>query len=94
MIARHLTPYVVGHLGLVGAFIRETEIIEMIDSLSPKESNNCGHFTHGQVVALMILNGLGYTSRPIYMTHTFFEGKDVEGYWELNTVWYGLMTMW
>ena len=76
--AQQLTPYVLGHLGLVGAFIRETGIIDMIDSRIPKESNNCGHFTHGQVVALMILNGLGYTSRPIYMTHTYFKGKDVE----------------
>ena len=73
-----LTPYNLGHLGLVGAFIRETGIIEKIDSMIPKLSNNPGNFTHGEVVALMILNGLGYTSRPLYMTHTFFEAKDVE----------------
>ena len=73
-----LTPYNLGHLGLVGAFIRETGIIEKIDSMIPKLSNYPGNFTHGEVVALMILNGLGYTSRPLYMTHTFFEAKDVE----------------
>ena len=50
-----LKPYALGHLGLAGAFIRECGLIEKIDSLIPKESNNAGHFTHGQVVALMIL---------------------------------------
>ena len=50
-----ITPYVLGHLGLAGAFIRECGLIDKIDSLIPKESNNAGHFTYGQVVALMIL---------------------------------------
>ena len=73
-----ITPYVLGHLGLTGAFIRECGLIDKIDSLIPKESNNAGHFTYGQVVALMILNGLGYTTRPLYMSNTFFDAKDVE----------------
>lgn len=73
-----IKPYVVGHLGLVGTFIQESGIIEMIDSRIPKTSNNHGHLTHGQVVALMILNGLGYTTRPLYMSNTFFDAKDVE----------------
>ena len=73
-----ITPYVLGHLGLAGAFIRECGLIDKIDSLIPKESNNAGHFTYGQVVALMILNGLGYTTRPLYMSNTFFDAKDVE----------------
>jgi transposase len=73
-----LQPFSMGHLGLAGAFIRETKIIEMIDFMIPKSSNNSGHFTHGQVVALMILNGVGYTTRPLYMSNTFFDAKDVE----------------
>ena len=76
--ARPYDVCLLGHLGLVGAFIRESGIIEMIDSRIPKTSNNQGHFTHGQVVALMILNGLGYTTRPLYMSNTFFDAKDVE----------------
>ena len=67
-----IKPYVVGHLGLVGAFIRESGIIEMIGSRIPKTSNNQGYFTHGQVVALMIINGLGYTtSRLRVFIHTY-----------------------
>ncbi len=73
-----LTPYILGHLGLVGTYIQEAGIIENIDSLIPKKSNNPSHLTHGQVVALMVLNGVGYTTRPLYMTHNFFEAKDVE----------------
>lgn len=68
----------VGHLGLVGAFIRESKIIEYIDLVIPKRSNHKAHFTHGEVVALMILNGLGYTSRPLYMCSSYFDAKDVK----------------
>ena len=66
-----LKPYALGHLGLAGAFIRECGLIEKIDSLIPKESNNAGHFTHGQVVALMILNGLVYYASLVYEQHLF-----------------------
>ena len=67
------------HLGMVGAFIRETGIMEKIDEMIPKLSNNTSfHFSHGQVVALMIINGLGYTSKPLYMCHEYFRKKDVE----------------
>ena len=85
-----LKPYALGYLGLAGAFIRECGLIEKIDSLIPKESNNVGHFTHGQVVALMILNGLGYTTRPLYMSNTFFDAKDVEAMleFEYRSSWY------
>ena len=85
-----LKPDALGHLGLAGAFIRECGLIEKIDSIIPKESNNAGHFTHGQVVALMILNGLGYTTRPLYMRNTFFDAKDVEAMleFEYHSSWF------
>ena len=38
--ARPYDVCLLGHLGLVGAFIRESGIIEMIDSRIPKTSNN------------------------------------------------------
>ncbi len=76
---------------MVGAFIQETGIIEIIDEMIPQTSNNnSAHFTHGQVVALMIINGLGYTSRPLYMTHQYFLKKDVETIlgFEFNPEWF------
>ena len=64
---------------MVGAFLRETGIMEKIDEMIPKLSNNTSfHFSHGQVVALMIINGLGYTSKSLYMCHEYFRKKDVE----------------
>lgn len=72
-----LTPYSLGHLGLVGAYNQEAGIIEKIDSRLPQASSTSGHLTHGQIVALMILNVLGYTTRPLHMAHNFFEAKDV-----------------
>lgn len=75
---KKLQLFTVGHLGLVGAFIKESRIIEIIDELIPKTSNHNAHFTHGEVVALMIINGLGYTARPLYMCHSYFDTKDVK----------------
>lgn len=73
-----LTPYSLGHLGLVGAYIQEAGIIEKIDSrLPPHASSTSGPLAHGQVVALMILNVLRYTTRPLHMAYNFFEAKDV-----------------
>lgn len=77
-------PRVVGHLGLVGTFMHECGLIDLIDRLIPKKSHNQGHFSYGEVVALMILNGLGYTSKPLYLTHEFFKNKDVEAMLGIN----------
>jgi transposase len=33
--------------------------------------------THGQSIKAMHINGLGFTQNIIYLSPTFFEGKDV-----------------
>ncbi|WP_406547199.1 IS1634 family transposase [Succinimonas sp.] len=70
------TVFTMGHLGLVGAFIRETGIIESIDSMVPESSDNPGPLTHGQVAALLILNWFG--GADPHLKSSFFEARDAE----------------
>ena len=64
------------HLGVVAGVIKDLGIIEMIDARIPGDEQE--HVTTGEAIAAMILNGLGFTSQPLYMTPRFFESKPVE----------------
>jgi transposase len=61
------------HLGLIAAVIKDLRLIEMIDArLVPDEQEV---LTPGEAVAGMILNGLGFTHRPLTLTPQFFANK-------------------
>ena len=64
------------HLGLVSAAIDELKIVERIDKRLPLDKSKGVELTHGQRVKAMIINGLGYTNAPLYMTSQFYEDKD------------------
>jgi transposase len=56
------------HLGLVAATIESLRLVKRIDKRLPlKEDDKC-KVTHGQRVKAMIINGLGYTNSPLYLT--------------------------
>ena len=61
---------------MVAGVIKELGIIEMIDARIPDDEQE--HVTTGEAIAAMILNGLGFTSQPLYMTPRFFEAKPLE----------------
>lgn len=64
------------HHGLVAATCRELEIVEIIDRvIKPDVREN---LTTGECVLAMILNGLGFTTRPLYITPQFFKDKCLE----------------
>jgi len=65
------------HLGLVAAAIDTLKLVERIDKRLPIPDNRDSHVTHGQRVKAMIINGLGYTTHPLYLSPKFFEGKDL-----------------
>ncbi len=65
------------HLGLVAALMKKMRLEEVIDSVIPKISNNAG-ISHGKVVCALILNGLGFIERRLYMVSRFFENKPIE----------------
>ena len=72
----NLTVKRLDHLGIVSGLIRELKIIEQIDERiepDPKET-----ITTGEAIAAMIMNGLGFSDRPLYLTPQFFEEKPLE----------------
>ncbi len=64
------------HLGVVAGLIDKLKLVEHIDArLSNSELS---HVTHGQRIKAMLLNGLGFTQNPIYLTPKFFDEKPIE----------------
>jgi transposase len=61
------------HLGIIAGVIQDLGIIEMIDSrITPDKREE---ISTGEAIAGMILNGLGFSNRPISLTPQFFENK-------------------
>ena len=77
MTGQCLKTETLNHLGLISAIAKELKIVEKIDqriSIQHREEN----ITRGQSVLAMILNGLGFTERRLYMVSSFFKHKPVE----------------
>lgn len=64
------------HLGIVSTICDEIGIQEKLDSLIPH--NPLVKMTLGECVKLMIINGLGFTSRPLYLEAQFFESRPIQ----------------
>ena len=61
------------HLGIIAGVIKDLGIIEIIDRRIPPDGQQ--EITTGEAVAAMIINGLGFSNRPLYLTPQFFENK-------------------
>jgi transposase len=65
------------HLGIVAGACQELKIAERIDALignkDPRRVVSCG-----KAVVAMIINGLGFVGRTLYMTPQFFANKPVQ----------------
>ncbi len=57
--------------------IDELEIVENIDKLIPSQSED-KKLSHGELVKAMILNGLGYVNKQLYLVPSFFRDKPLE----------------
>ncbi len=68
---------VIDHYGLVAALIDKLGLVKKINSLLPKNSKP-HNLTHGQVVKALIMAGLGFYRRPLYLMKDFFRGKPVD----------------
>ena len=64
------------HLGIVSAMCDEIDLVNTIDRLIPPDPKAV--LTTGECVKLMVINGLGFTSRPLYLEAQFYEGKPIE----------------
>jgi len=64
------------HLGLISGVIKDLQITEMIDSRIT--TDELEEITTGEAVAGMIMNGLGFSNRPLSLTPQFFENKPLD----------------
>ena len=65
------------HLGLVAGMYDELGIGKLIDQLIPQDINK-RHISIGTAIKAMVLNGLGFTQRALYLTPFFFQDKPVK----------------
>ena len=63
------------HLGIVAGICDEINLVETIDRLAPAPRRQV---TIGQAVKAMVINALGFASRPLYLTPEFFANKPVD----------------
>jgi transposase len=63
------------HLGIVAGICQEIELVERVDTLV---GENDRKVSIGQAVQEMVLNGLGFVSRPLYLAPEFLAGKPVD----------------
>ena len=64
------------HFGVVSGVIKNLGLIELIDSHF--EENDKQNISTGEAVAGMIINGLGFTQKPLSLTPMFFENKPLD----------------
>lgn len=63
------------HYGLIAAICQDLKIAEKINSRLLADPQR--KVSPGTSVVAMIINGLGFTNRRLYLTHQFFESKPV-----------------
>jgi len=66
----------IDHLGIVAGVFDELGISEVLDEKLPKNrQHKVPHFT---IVKAMVLNGLGYTERRLYLFSSYFNNLPTE----------------
>jgi len=63
------------HLGIIAAIVEGMGIVDLINARLPKLRHH--KLTHGDVVLAIIINGLGFTQRRLYLFPAYFENKAV-----------------
>ena len=58
------------HLGVIAGVIKELGIVELIDSRIDSDEQEA--ITTGEAISGMLLNGLGFSDRPMSLTPQFF----------------------
>jgi transposase len=65
------------HLGLIAGMIDELGLVELIDTVLPQNQQQ-RRVSVGGCVKAMILNGLGFINRALYLMPHFFQDKPIE----------------
>ncbi len=66
----------INHLGLVAGIVDDIGLEKIINEVVGSDPREL--ITSGQLVKGIILNGLGFTSQPLYLFPKFFEDKATE----------------
>ena len=68
---------VIDHLGLVSGIWDELQISKTIDQALPQD-DTYRNVSIGVLCKALVLNGLGFTERTLYLVSDFFENKPTE----------------
>jgi len=68
---------VMDHLGLIAGMVDELGIVDVIDDAISQDHEK-RYLSIGQTIKALIINGLGFTGRPMYLTPQFFATKPTE----------------
>lgn len=63
------------HLGIVAEVCRKIGVAEWLDAQDPASRQ---HVSVGTATVAMVLNGLGFSNRQLYLVPQFFADKSVE----------------
>lgn len=63
------------HLGIVAGICNHIGLIDVVDQQLPAPERQV---SHGEALQAMILNALGFSSRPLYLTPEFFDNKPLD----------------
>jgi len=74
--SKDFTSRQIGHLGLVAGMIDELGILSVIDEAIPKTRDHI--LPHSKVIEAMLLNGLGFNERRLYLFSRFFTNLSTE----------------
>lgn len=66
------------HLGIISGVIDNLGLVQAIDSRLQKDKNSLEEISPGEAIKGMILNGLGFVSKPLSLTPRFFQNKPLE----------------
>lgn len=66
----------IDHLGIVAGIIKDLGIIEIVNKHIGIDDQE--EISAGEAIAGMIMNGLGFVSRPLMLTPQFFENKALD----------------
>ncbi|MCP4572649.1 MAG: IS1634 family transposase [bacterium] len=72
------------HLGIIASTIKDLNLINLINEKIGTKSQEI--ISTGEAIAGMILNGLGFTSEPMYLSPKFFEGKALKNLFDRDLV--------
>lgn len=70
------------HHGIVAGIIDELKIVEIIDGQI--EADDQEEVSTGEAIKAMIINGLGFSNRPLVLTPQFFENLPMEALFRKN----------